>query len=104
MQQELGDAVATTKRKFYEKYPNPTDWTSSAVDEWVSKAVHRVRIASHSELKEQLPVAEPTPPFMEQVKFHYEIHDESPEMTQEKLWMLATSAIDSSMKIKWLER
>jgi hypothetical protein len=57
-----------------------------------------------TELKEQLPVAEPTPPFMEQVKFHYEIHDESPEMTQEKLWMLATSAMDSSMKIKWLER
>jgi hypothetical protein len=41
---------------------------------------------------------------LEQVKFHYETHDESPEMTQEKLWMLATSTMDPSMKIKWLER
>jgi len=25
-------------------------------------------------------------------------------MTQEKLWVLTTSAMDTSMKIKWLER
>lgn len=103
MQQELGDAATTTKRKFYEKYPNLADWTSSAVDEWVSKAIHKVRIASHSKLKKQLSVAEPAPPFLEQVKFHYEIHDKSPEMTEGKLWMLATSAMDSSMKIKQLD-
>lgn len=102
----MGDAAATAQRKFYEKYPNPADWTSSAVHEWVSKAVEKVRLASNSELKKQLPIADPkhTPPFLEQVKSHYETHDESPEMTQEKLWMLATSAMDTSLKIKWLER
>jgi hypothetical protein len=65
-----------------------------------------VRLASSLELKKQLPIAGPkhTPPFLEQVKSHYETHDESPEMTQEKLWMLATSAMDTSLKIKWLER
>jgi hypothetical protein len=102
----LGDAAAAAQRKFYEKYPNPADWTSTAVHEWVSKVVDRVKVASHSELKKQLPIADPkhTTAFLEQVKFHYETHDESPEMTQEKLWMLATSAMDISMKIKWLER
>ena len=38
------------------------------------------------------------------MKSHHETHDENPEMAQEKLWMLATSAMDTSMKIKWLER
>jgi len=106
VQQELGDAAASAQRKFYEKYPNPAHWTSNAVHEWVSKAVDKVRSASHSELKKQLPIADPkhTPLFLEQVKSHYENHDESPEMTQEKLWMLATSAMDTSMKIKWLQR
>jgi len=57
-------------------------------------------------LKKQLSIADPkyTPTFVEQVKFYYETHDDSPEMTQEKLWMLATSAMDISMKIKWLEK
>ena len=102
----MRDAAATAQRKFYEKYPDPTHWTSSAVDEFVSKAVERVRLTSHSELKKQLPIADPkhTPMFLEQVKSHYETHDKNPEMTQEKLWMLATSAMDTSMKINWLER
>lgn len=42
--------------------------------------------------------------FLEHVKSHYETHDESPAMIEEKLWMLATSNLDTSMKIKWLER
>jgi hypothetical protein len=83
----LGDAAATAQRKFYEKYHDPTHWTSSAVDEFVSKAVERMRMTSHSELKKQLLIADPkhTPMFLEQVKSHYETHDENPEMTQEKL-------------------
>ena len=106
MQQELGDAAASAQRKFYEKYPNPAHWTSSAVDEWVSRAVHKVRLAYHSKLRKQVPIADPkhTLAFLEHMKSHYETHDECPEMTQEKLWMLATSAMDTSMKIKWLER
>ena len=42
--------------------------------------------------------------FIEQVKSQYETHNVNPEMTQEKLWMLVTSAMDNSMKFKWLER
>jgi len=102
----LGDATAIAQKKFDEKYPNPVDWTSTAVNEWVSKVVDKVKVASHLKLKKQLPIANPkhTLAFLEQVKLHYETHDDSPEMTQEKLWMLATSAMDTSMKIKWLER
>jgi hypothetical protein len=37
---------------------------------------------------------------LEQVKTHYESNDDSPEMQQEKLWMLATSAMSPNMKVK----
>ena len=65
-----------------------------------------MRLLSHSELKKQLPITDSryTPLFLEHVKSHYETHDEKLEMIQEKLWMLTTSAIDTSMTIKWLER
>jgi len=36
MWQELEEVAVVTQRKFYEKYSNPADWTSSAIDEWVS--------------------------------------------------------------------
>ena len=64
-----------------------------------------MRSTSHLELKKQLPITDSrhTPLFLEHVKSHYEIYDENLEMTQEKLWMLATSAMDTSMRIKWLE-
>lgn len=42
--------------------------------------------------------------FLEQIKYHYECHDDEPEMQQEKLWMLATSAMSTAMKVKWLVR
>jgi hypothetical protein len=57
-------------------------------------------------LKKQLPIADPrhTKHFLEQVKTHYESNDDSPEMQQKKLWMLATSAMSPNMKMKWLHR
>ena len=61
-----------------------------------------MRLTSYSEFKKQLCIADlkHTPMFLQHVKFHYETHDENPEMTKEKLWMLATSAMNTSMKIK----
>ena len=58
-----------------------------------------------SELRKHLPVADPklTPSFLDEVKSHYEKFDE-PEMLQEKLYMLVTSAIPPKMMIKWLQR
>jgi ribosomal protein L13E len=57
-------------------------------------------------LKKQLPIADPrhTKHFLEQVKTHYDSNDDSPEMQQENLWMLATSAMSPNMKVKWLHR
>ena len=52
-----------------------------------------------------MPVTDPklTPLFLEEVKAHYEKFDE-PEMLQEKLYMLATSAMPARMMVKWLQR
>jgi hypothetical protein len=65
-----------------------------------------VRTTSKTELKKQLLCADlkHTPTFLEQVKLHYEKYDEDLEITQEKLWIFATLAMDPTMKVKWLER
>ena len=69
------------------------------------KAVKKVEDKLVAELRKHLPVADPklTPLFLEEVKAHYEKFDE-PEMLQEKLYMLATSAMPPKMMVKWLQR
>ena len=58
-----------------------------------------------AELRKHLPVAHPnlTLLFLKEMKAHYEKYDE-PEMLQEKLYMLVTSAMPPRMMIKWLQR
>jgi hypothetical protein len=76
------------------------------VHEFTNKAVKKVRTSTLSKLKKQLPITDPkyTKHFLEKVKAHYECNDDSPEMQQEKLWMLVTSAMSPTMKVKWLQR
>jgi hypothetical protein len=64
--------------------------------------IYKVRTSTLSELKKQLPIADPrhTKHFLEKIKIHYESNDDSPEMQQEKLWMLATSAMSLNIKVK----
>ena len=106
MQQEIGEVVVVAQRKFYKKYPNPEDWTAKRLDELVNKAVKKTKVHYKSELKKMLLVVDPvnTSSFLDEVKSHYECHDEEPEMKIEKLWMLGTCAMDLSMKVLWLER
>lgn len=106
MQQEIGEATAVAQRRFYERYPNPEDWTAKRLEELVHRAVKKTKVHYKGELKKMLPVADPsnTIPFLEEVKYHYESHDEDPEMKLEKLWMLGTSVMDPIMKVLWLER
>jgi hypothetical protein len=61
-----------------------------------------VRTTSKTELKKQLPCTDPkhTPTFLEQVKLYYEKYDEDPEITQERLWIFATSAMLPSIKVE----
>ena len=75
------------------------------MNEFVFKGIERLRLTSHSELKKQLLIADPKhyPMFLKEMKSHYETHDENSEITQEKLWMLATLAMDTSIKINRLE-
>jgi hypothetical protein len=103
IQHELGEAAAQAQQRYYDKFPNPSNWTTGTVDDYIFKAVEKVKTTSKSELKKQLPCTDPkhTPTFLEQVKLHYEKFDEYPEITQEKLWIFATSAMDPSMKVKW---
>jgi hypothetical protein len=89
LQQEIGEVIVATQRKFYEKFPNKEDWSTKSVHDFINKAIEMLRTSKH---------------FLEQVKTHYECNDDSPKMQQEKLWMLATSAMSPSMKVKWLQR
>ena len=74
--------------------------------EFINKAIDKERTSTLSELKKQLPIANPkhTKHFLNQVKIHYECNDNSQEMQQEKLWMIATFAMSPTMKVKWLQR
>jgi hypothetical protein len=72
------------------------------VHDFINKAVDKVRTSILLELKKQLPIVDPkhTKHFLEQVKTHYECYDDFLEMQKEKLWMLATSAMNPSIKVK----
>ena len=87
------------------KNPDPSTWTDRNAEEWIRKAVKKVEDKLVAELRKHLSVADPklTSAFLDEVKSHYEKFDE-PEMLQEKLYMLATSAMPTKMMIKWLER
>ena len=75
------------------------------MEEWVRKAVKKIEDKLVAELRKHLPVADPklTHLFLGEIKAHYEKYDEL-EMLQEKLYMLATSAMPARMMIKWLQR
>jgi hypothetical protein len=87
------------------KNPDSSKWTDRNAEEWVRKAVKKVEDKLVGELRKHLPVADPklTPQFLVEIKAHYEKFDE-PEMLQEKLYMLATSAMPPRMMVKWLQR
>jgi hypothetical protein len=87
------------------KNPDSSNWTDRNAEEWIRKAVKKVEDKLVAELRKHLPVADPklTSGFLAEVKVHYEKFDE-PEMLQEKLYMLATSAMPPRMMVKWLQR
>jgi hypothetical protein len=72
LQQEIGDAAAAVQRRFYDKYPNKEDWMTKSVHEFINNAVSKVKSSSISELKKQLPIADPkhTSEFLGQIKLH----------------------------------
>jgi hypothetical protein len=92
----LGEAAAQAQRWYYDRFPDPLEWSTGVIDDYVFKAVEKVRTTTKTELH--------TPTFLEQVKVHYEKYDENPEIAKEKLWIFATSAMDPFMKVKWIER
>ena len=67
------------------------------------KAVKKIEDKLVLELMMHLPITDPrlTTVFLEEVKIHYEKYDE-PEMLQEKLYMISTSAMPPKMMVKWL--
>jgi hypothetical protein len=54
--QEFGKAATAVQKKFYEKFPNRS---SKSMHEFISKVVDKVRTSTLSELKNQLPIADP---------------------------------------------
>jgi len=107
LQQELGEAVAHATRKFKEKYPEKSnEWTTRKLYDVTRKVVDKVKNDMSFDVKKQLPNANlrQTLQFLEQVRIHYEIREDDPEMSQQKLWYLSTSVMDAAMKVKWLER
>jgi hypothetical protein len=105
LQQEIAEAAHAAEDKYKMKNPDSSNWTDRNAEEWVRKAVKKTEDRLVAELRKHLPVADPklSKAFLEEVKVHYEKFDE-PEMLQEKLYMLATSAMPPKMMVKWLQR
>ena len=84
------------------KNPDSKNWTNRNAGKLVRKAVKKIEDKFVAELRKHLHVADPrpTPGFLEKVKAHYENFDE-PKMLQEKLYILATSAMPPRMMVKW---
>ena len=99
------EAAHAAEDKYKMKNHDSSNWTDRNAEEWVRKAVKKVEDKLVCELRKHLPVVDPrlTPAFLEEIKVHYEKFDE-PEMLQEKLYMLATSAMPPRMMVKWLQR
>ena len=74
--------------------------------EAIGDALQKIRNTTQNKLKKHLPVADPShgTDFLNQIKVHYESRVDDPEMSQEKLWYLATTAMRSHNKVKWLKR
>ena len=106
LQQEIGDAAVEAERDFKQKFPNPAHWTEATIREFITTSLTKIRQSFLSELKKQMPIADPKQgkEFLRQVKIHYENFGSFPEMTQEKLWMIATSVMDSETKAQWMRR
>ena len=70
------------------------------------EALQKAKNSTQSKLKKHLPVADPDQGagFLDNIKLHYETRVDDPEMSQEKLWYLATTSMRCDTKIKWLER
>ena len=107
LQHEIAEAAAVAQRKFYEEHPGSNKMSLAGIHEYINKRVEKFRKSALSTLKKHLPIADPkqTDEFLEQVKLHYEVHSEATvEMSQEKLWALAVSAMHPSQKVKWLQK
>ena len=87
------------------KIPYSKNWTDCNAKEWVRKTVKNTEDKLVAELRKHLHVTDPmlTFGFLEEIKAPYEKFDE-PEMLQEKLYMLVTSAMPPMMMVKWLQR
>ena len=72
----------------------------------IEDALQKIRNTTQNKLKKYLPMADPAhgTDFLNQMKVHYENRADDPEMLQEKLWYLTTTAMRSHTKVKWLER
>ena len=103
LQQEIAEATHAGNDKYKMKNPYLSNRTNRNAQDWVRKAVKKVEDKLVCELRKHLSVADPrfTTVFLEEVKVHYEKFDEL-EMLQEKLYMLATSAMYPKMIVKWL--
>ena len=105
LQQEIAEAAHAAEDKYKMKNLDATNWTDRNAEEWVWKAVKKVEDKLVAELRKHLSVADPklTPLFLKEIKAHYEKFDE-PKMLQEKLYILAISAMPPRMMVKWLQR
>ena len=83
LQSEIAEASTQAQMRFYQAFPDKSQWTANSVQQYINEAVRQCKASTISELKRQLAVADPklTDDFLGTVKKHYEMFEHSPEMT-----------------------
>jgi hypothetical protein len=104
VQRDIADAEDLAKKKYFELTPE-SERSSEGITAFMNAAMDAKRVKLDSSLAKHLPIADPSlgHEFLVQIKRHYDLCYEEPEMNQEKLQHLVTSKVDAMQKVKWLE-
>ena len=101
VQRDIVDAGDLAKKKYFELTPE-SERSSEGITAFMNVAMDAKRVKLDSSLAKHLPIADPSlgHKFLIQIKRHYDLCYEEPEMNQEKLQHLVTSKVDAMQKVK----
>ena len=75
------------------------------ITEFMNATMDAQRVKPDVSLVKHIPIADPGlgHGLLAQIKWHYDLCYEEPQMNQEKLQHFVTSKVDAEQKVKWLE-
>jgi len=104
VQPDIANTGDLAKKKYFEVTVEH-ERSVEGIIEFMNVAMDAKRVKLDSSFAKHLPIADLglEHDFLAQIKRHYDLYYEEPQMNQEKLQHLVTSKVDAKQKVKWLE-